>query len=64
MFIWCDDNVDYPRKLARYLAREDIEIVPLRHALRYMNKRMGYVICDHALELPGLQDALREHTLH
>lgn len=62
-FIWNSSDLEHPRKLCRYLARNDIEIMTPEQAMNCFAKRR-YVVCDHALHLPGLESTLRGVTIH
>lgn len=53
-FVWCNNGLDYPRKLARFLGRPDIDVRPLSaladdaYGLRGLPP--GLVVVDHAAD--------------
>jgi hypothetical protein len=53
LFVWCNERISYPKGLARFLKREDIEVLPLS-ALSFVgmcNRCPSVVIVDHAANL-------------
>lgn len=57
LFVWCNDNLDYPISLARHLGREDLEIRPANFlsAENIRGRRIEEIIIDHALRLIPLE---------
>lgn len=52
VFVWCNAHVDYPKKLAKELGREDLKIVP-RDWLdnRWRGLELTAIVVDHATKL-------------
>ncbi len=56
-YLWCNDNMAYPRNLAHSLQRDDLRVMPLSW-LRYENLAMSRhipLVVDHAAGLTRLQ---------
>jgi hypothetical protein len=53
LYVWCNSRLDYPKLLASYLEREDLEIVsPLYlESTRWRGRRFTQVVIDHAAQL-------------
>lgn len=46
-YVWCNDNILYPRLLARHLGRDDLVIVP-QSFIRMMRGMRAECVVDHA----------------
>lgn len=50
VFIWCNDDLEYPRALAARLNRRDLQIIgPLRGIETLYGRRRASVVVDHAV---------------
>ena len=55
IFIWCNQHLDYPKRLARELGREDLQIYSpgvLSDAHRFAGMEISGVVIDHAMPPP------------
>lgn len=51
IYVWCNSHLDYPRRLARHLNREDLIVEPLNilfNPARIAGRSQSYVVLDHA----------------
>lgn len=63
-FVWCNANTHYPRDLARFLMRDDLNIVS-SHATYYDHNRFRghkYVVIDHAFGEHNDDIEIREYA--
>lgn len=63
-FIWCTADIHYPRDLARFLMRDDLNIVSA-HAAKYDHNRFRghrYVVVDHAFGEHHPHTHIREYA--
>jgi hypothetical protein len=53
VFVNCDSRLDYPKQLARYLRREDLQIVGPEwiERERWLGLRFTGIVVDHAARL-------------
>ncbi|MFX1380784.1 MAG: hypothetical protein ACFFA4_17005 [Promethearchaeota archaeon] len=53
IFVWVNSNIDYPKSLAIFLCREDLEIVSpdWLTSHRYMGRRLSGIVIDHSARL-------------
>jgi hypothetical protein len=59
VFIWCNDRLDYPKRLARKIARRDLRIVgPSWLEQGWIGRRFTGIVLDHALQLSERKQAL------
>jgi hypothetical protein len=64
VFVWCNDDISYPLRLARNMCRDDIEVKPLCwfKENNICGRRMQ--ICfDHAVILTHKQEELYKYLL-
>lgn len=47
IFVWLNSHIDYPKQLARYLGRNDVEIISPMTLESWFGKRAHFVV-DHA----------------
>ena len=54
MYIWVNGRLTYPKSLAKFLNREDLQIVSPQWVIekRWMGHRDLKVVMDHAINLP------------
>ena len=50
VYVWPNDQLDYPRRLLQFVSRTDLEIVP-KSALTEGRLRGKRVVVDHAVRL-------------
>ena len=56
VFIWCNNNLIYPKKLAKELNREDIKIVSPDWLINgWKGITISQIILDHALQMNSEQ---------
>lgn len=61
IFVWPNSHTDYPKQLAQYLGRNDIEIISLMTLESWFGKRAHFVV-DHAARLTTKQlDRIMAH---
>jgi hypothetical protein len=60
IYIWCNSHLDYPKRLASQLGRQDLVLVrpDWLSDRRYMGQRLSGIIIDHATTLSEEQLAL------
>lgn len=60
VFVWCNNDLYYPRHLARFLNRTDLEIVSPEWIsdYRWTGKKINGLVLDHAARLTDKQRAL------
>lgn len=52
VFIWCNNRLDYPKRLSESIGRSDLQIVsPAWLENGWMGGRFTGIVADHALEL-------------
>lgn len=52
VFIWCNDRLEYPKRLAKSLGRSDLKIVsPFWLENGWKGERFTGIVADHHLEL-------------
>ncbi|WP_167313395.1 hypothetical protein [Ralstonia insidiosa] len=52
VFIWCNDRLDYPKRLARSIKRRDLQIVgPGWLENGWIGRRFTGIVVDHAAHL-------------
>lgn len=56
-YVWCNEHTDYPKKLARELGRDDLQVVSPRWLTdeRWRGCRLLGLVLDHATLLTGWQ---------
>lgn len=62
VFIWADDRLDYPKRLARSVGRRDLQIVgPGWLESGWIGRRFTGIVVDHAADLsPRKTDLLAQ----
>lgn len=60
VYVWCNSQINYPLRLAEYLDRSDIHVVPLSW-LRNGNLYDGPLVIDHACNMNEEQYAAFDH---
>jgi hypothetical protein len=58
IFVWCNNDLTYPKLLASYINRVDLEIVSpmwLEHASNWRGRKISGINTDHALDLTERQ---------
>lgn len=71
VFVWCNNHLDYPRRLAEKLGRGDLQIVGpmwLEYAGHWLGSTFTDIIVDHAAQLSeGTRDGcylIRMRIIH
>lgn len=64
IFVWCNDRLDYPKRLAREIGRLDLQIVSPRWLEeRWLGLMLTGIVIDHAIELTEKQQRLLDAAL-
>jgi hypothetical protein len=65
VFVWLNSHVDYPKRLARELGREDLDIVPKSRLTpdNWCGRRLTGVVVDHACQLDDRQWDVYQHIM-
>lgn len=58
VYVWCNDDLYYPRRLAGFLRREDLVIVSPSWLDRWSGQPTSGLVVDHAACLSGYQKAI------
>lgn len=64
IFVWCNDRLDYPKRLARKIGRLDLQIVsPQWLDGRWNGLMLTGIVIDHDIELTEKQQRLLDAAL-
>jgi hypothetical protein len=58
IYVWCNNNLSYPKNLTKNLGRDDLEIVSPQfiESDKWRGRLFSEVVLDHALELTERQE--------